>query len=75
MNAIEPIVKILEAVAVWLNPERKEKAILRGAIGAAEQLLMVLRKEGRYKDFTDAKRIEYEIHYQKQFDAWKDGKS
>jgi hypothetical protein len=70
---IVPVAKAVEAISVWLNPERKEKIILRRAIESAEQLLMVLRKQGRYAKFTDAKLAEYEIHYQKQFNAWRDG--
>lgn len=72
---IAPVIKMGEAIAVWLNPERKERAVLREAIHSAEQLLLILRKQDRYKDMTDAKRIQYEIHYQKRFDAWKDGQT
>lgn len=72
MSIVGPLTKIGEAIAVWLNPERKEKVILREAIESAEQLLMILRKQGRYATFTEQQLKEYELHYQKRFDAWKD---
>jgi hypothetical protein len=75
MSIIPAVSKVAEAIAVWLNPERKEKAVLRRAIEAAEQLLMILRKQGRYKDFNKNALRDHEIHFQKQFDAWKDGSS
>jgi hypothetical protein len=74
MSILSAISDMGSAVAVWLNPDRKEKAVLRSAIESAEQLLMILRKEGRYAHFTEKKLKEYEIHFQKRFDAWKDGK-
>lgn len=73
MSIINSVTKIGETIAIWLDPQRKEVAILREAIESAEQLLMVLRKQGRYADFTEKKLKEYEVHYQKRFDAWKDG--
>ncbi len=73
MSIISSVSKIGEALAVWLNPERKEKAILRGAIESAEQLILILRKQDRYKNMTDLERSKYELHYQKRFSAWKDG--
>jgi hypothetical protein len=75
MSIVPSVTKVAEAIAVWLNPERKEKAVLRRAIEAAEQLLMILRRQGRYLTFTDKQLKEHEIHFQKQFDAWKDGTS
>lgn len=75
MSITSSVAKITEALAVWLNPERKERAVLREAIQSAEQLLLILRKQDRYKDMTDAQRAKYEIHYQKRFDAWKDGQT
>lgn len=73
MSITSAISDAVGAIAVWLDPERKEKVILREAIESAEQLLMILRKQGRYATFTDKMLKEYEIHYQKRFDAWKDG--
>jgi len=75
MSITSSVAKIGEALAVWLDPERKEKAILRQAIASAEQLLMILRRQGRYLTFTEKQLKEHEIHYQKRFDAWKDGAS
>jgi predicted amino acid dehydrogenase len=73
MSIVSSVGKIGEAIAVWLNPERKEKVILRRAIEAADQLLLILRREGRYKEMKESTRNDLERHYQKQFDAWKDG--
>jgi hypothetical protein len=75
VSVLQSVTKIGEALAVWLNPERREKAILRGAIESAEELMMILRKEGRYKHFSDKQLKEYEVHYQKRWNAWKDGVS
>jgi hypothetical protein len=73
MSIVSSVTKIGEALAVWLNPERREKAILRGAIEAADELLAILRKEGRYKHFSEKQLKEYEIHYQKRWNKWKNG--
>jgi hypothetical protein len=70
---IAPIIKIGEAVAVWLNPERKELLILRKAIYAAEQIIAILDKSGDYKFMSDAKRIQMRRHFNKQLSAWRDG--
>lgn len=72
---IESIAKIVGSAAIWLNPERKEEHILRGAIEAAEQLIMIYRKEGKYKDITDKKKSKLETHYLKRFNSWKDGRT
>jgi hypothetical protein len=73
MSIVSSVTKIGEALAVWLNPERREKAILRGAIESAEELMMILRKEGRYKHFSDKQLKEHEVHYLKRWTKWKDG--
>lgn len=73
MSSISSIAKIGEVIATFFDPDRKEKVILRGAIEAAEQLLLILRKQGRYKFFNDKKLKAYEEHFQKRFDAWRDG--
>jgi len=75
MSTLSSLSRIGEALAIWLDPERKEKAVLRGAIESAEQLLLILRKQGRYQFFNEKKLKEHEDHFQKRFDAWKDGKS
>ena len=75
MSITSALSEAVTAISIWLNPERKEKVILRKAIEAAEELLKILRQEGRYKDMTLLKCREFEKHYQKQFDAWKDGSS
>ena len=73
MSSVGSVLKIGEVVASWLDPEKREKRVLRGAIESAEQLLMILRKSGNYKNMTDKQRTQREVHYQKRFDAWKDG--
>jgi hypothetical protein len=73
MSALSSFSKIGEALAVWLNPDRRERATLLGAIEAASELLKILRKQGRYQFFNEKKLKEHEEHYQKRFDAWKDG--
>ena len=73
MSIPSSVAAIGEAFATWLNPTRRERVILLQAIAAAKELLKILRHEGRYKDMPSHKQIEWEIHYQKQFDAWQDG--
>jgi hypothetical protein len=73
MSSISSVLKIGEVVASWLDPEKREHRVLRRAIEAAEQLIMILRKEGRYKDFNANRLRDHEIHFQKQFNQWKDG--
>jgi hypothetical protein len=75
MSITSAVSEAVEAISLWLNPERKEKVILRKAINAAEELLKIERKEGIYTVMAEHKRIEYLRHYQKQFDSWKDGQS
>lgn len=75
MSVLSAVTEIAKSVAIWLNPERKEKLILRGAIESAEQLLLILRREGKYKDLPVQKLFDLERHYQKRFDSWKDGRT
>jgi hypothetical protein len=75
MSIVSAISSIGEALAVWLNPDKKEKVILREALDAAEQLLLILRKQGRYAKMTGIKLKAYEQHYQKRFDSWRDGQT
>ena len=75
MSITSAVSEAVTAISIWLNPERKEKIILRKAIAAAEELLKIERREGIYTTMKESKRIEYLRHYQKQFDAWKDGQS
>lgn len=74
MNIGIAIAEILKSLSIFLNPERREKAVLRGAIESAEQLLLILRKQGIYATMDEDRRKKLEIHYQKRFDSWKDGK-
>ncbi len=73
MSIPSSVAAIGEAIANWLNPTRKERVILLQAIRAAKELLKILRHEGKYKDMPLHKQIEWEIHFQKQLDAWEDG--
>lgn len=73
MSIQSAVASAVEAVSNWLDPDKKEKRVLREAIEAAEQLLLILRRKGRYKDWDSRKLDMYEIHFQKRFDAWKDG--
>jgi hypothetical protein len=75
MSIASSAAKVVETIATWLDPKRKELVILREAIAAAEELLQILRKEGEYKNMPDKKRKAYEVHYQKRLDAWKDGQT
>ena len=65
----------IEAVSIWLNPQRKERAILLGAIESASELIDIYQKAGRYRNMSDEKRKKFEIHYLKRFNAWRDGRT
>ena len=73
MSTLGSIARIGEAIASFLDPEKREKRVLKGAIEAAGELIKILRKEGRYAQFTEKMLKEYETHYQKRWDAWRDG--
>jgi hypothetical protein len=73
MSIITSITKIGEVVATWLDPERREKAVLRKAIEAADELLRIYEHSGRYQGMPDKKIQLLKIHYYKQWNAWKDG--
>ena len=75
MSITSAVSEAVTAISIWLNPERKEKIILKRAIAAAEELLLILRNEGRYKEMPVHKKHDLEVHYQKQFLSWKDGLS
>ena len=75
MSIPNAIGEAIGAISDWLNPSNKEKRVLRRAIEAAEQLMMVLRREGKYKDMTVDKLYDLERHFQKQIDSWKDGQT
>jgi hypothetical protein len=61
------------ALGRWLNPDRRREARLRRAIEAAEEIIKILKKQNGYGCFREDKLRQYENHYQKQFDAWKNG--
>lgn len=75
MSIVSSVAKIGEALAVWLNPERKEKVILREAIAAAEELMKIYQNQPPYKDMCSKRVMELELHYRKRWLAWKDGTS
>lgn len=70
---VAPIGKAIEAVSIWLNPDRKEKVVLRRAIFAAKQIIDLLEKTGEFKFYSDIKRQQLITHYKKQLKAWDDG--
>lgn len=72
---IDSIAKVAGSVASWLDPDRKEEHILRGAIEAAEQLIMIYENEGKYKDISEKRKDKLKIHYRKRFNSWKDGRT
>ena len=74
MSLPSAIAEAVEAISVWLNPAKREVRVLRGAIEAASELLLILRKEGKYEKMPDKRLKQLEVHYQKQFDSWRDGK-
>lgn len=73
MSLIKLLTEPLAAISVLLNPDKRKERLLRRAIEAAEEIIKVLKREGRYKTFPDKRLKEYEEHYRKQFDAWKNG--
>ena len=73
MGALSSILEIGKAIAEWRNPTRVERATLLGAIESAKEIIKILKKQGRYKFFSEDKLREHEIHYQKRLDAWSDG--
>jgi hypothetical protein len=91
MKTTTSLAKVAEVIATWLNPERKEKAILRAAIESADQLMAIKdeliyrtatgtlkasRKNAReYATFTEKRLLDHEVHHMKRFQAWKDGQT
>jgi cytochrome c556 len=73
MSITSAVSEAVTAISIWLNPERKEKIILRKAIGAAEELLKIYRKETPYDTMPVHRVMDLEVHYRKQWLAWKDG--
>jgi hypothetical protein len=61
------------AIGRWMNPDRSREARKDGAIEAAAELLDIIRKAGKYKYLPEAKLKQYEIHFQKRFNAWRNG--
>ena len=75
MSVTSSLSKIGESVAVWLNPEKKEVRILRGAIEAAEELMKIYQKRAPYDKLPARRVTELERHYLKRWLAWKDGRT
>jgi len=86
VSIVASATKIGEALAVWLNPDRRERATFIRAIESAQELLNIKdvkiarlsgkiygASAGRYADFTNKQLDEHEVHYNKRFMAWKDG--
>lgn len=74
MSITISVAKVAEVVATWLDPDRREKAVLRGAIESASELLQIYERSGRYKDMPEKKIAEHKAHYYKRWNAWNDGK-
>lgn len=73
MSIATSVAKIGEVLAIWLNPERRSRQRLMGAVTAAENLIALYERIGPYKHYPEEKIGKYIIHYKKQFEAWKDG--
>jgi hypothetical protein len=78
MSIATSLSKIGEVLAIWLNPERREKARMKGAISAAENLIAIYEATyenggGIYAAWPKNKLLDYKTHYKKQFEAWKNG--
>lgn len=77
---VASVTKIGEVIAKWLDPERIEKAKLHGiikvqgqAIEAAENLLQLRSYQGIYKNMKPERIEKYRIHWEKRWNAFKDG--
>jgi len=75
MSVTTAVSAIAEALAGLLDPEKREKRVLRGAIKSAKEIIKILKKQGRYHFFSEKKLRDYEVHYQKRLDAWEDGRT
>lgn len=74
LNALlKALVEPLTSLGRFLNPDRQRERRKDRAIEAAGNLLDILRKEGGYSSFSEKELRKMEKHYQKQFDAWKNG--
>lgn len=69
----EALKEPLAALGRWLNPDRRREARKDQAIRAADEIIKILKKTNGYGAFSEEKLKQYEKHYQKQFDAWKNG--
>lgn len=74
MSITSSVAKVAEVLATWLDPERREKAVLRGAIEAASELIQIYEHSGRYQGMPEKRVAELKAHYYKRWNAWKDGK-
>ena len=75
MSITSAVSEAVTAISIWLNPERKEKIILRKAIGAAEELIKIYKMQPPYDKLNVSKVHDLEVHYTKRWLAWKDGLS
>lgn len=73
MKVLDWIGYPIEAVSIWLNPQRKTEIVLRRAVEAAEQLILIYQKRGVYLGMKPERLKKFETHYLKRFEAWKDG--
>ena len=74
LNAVvKALVEPLTSLGRFLNPDWQRERRKDRALEAAGNLLDILRKEGGYKAFSEKELRKMEKHYQKQFEAWKNG--
>jgi hypothetical protein len=61
------------AIGRWLNPDRKREQIKDQALSAAQEIINILDRAGKYDKMQEKLRLKWRKHYQKQFDQWRDG--
>lgn len=71
---------VFSALSVWLNPHRKERQILLGAIESASELIdiyqtMLGNTKTKYVGMKKERLKKFEVHYLKRFLAWRDGRT
>lgn len=73
MSIPSALAEVAGALASFLNPKERERRVLRRAIEVANELFLIYKKEGEYKDMSTSRYNKVRIHYEKQWRAWSDG--
>lgn len=80
MSITSSVAKVAETLAEWLSPTRiriarleKKIIIYEQSIKAAEELFKIRDRVGIYEKMTDKNINKWNLHYTKQWNAWKDG--